>query len=588
MRQTLSAVIGVALVQGFVLHRLHLLAEREAGAWSELTFLLPAYACTVAVPLTYYLLRAKLRGRALAEALTIVGVVLGATALHVGWVNGPVGGLHPSTAGSVSLYFTLAVLGWFVALPFLTRGVRGATTPDGYAALFDEAWRLAITLGFAAVFAQVFWGLLSLFVVLFEGIHITWPRELVWKPSFAYPASCVSVSFAIGLTDVQPEMFRALRRLLLTVLRWLTVLASAIVLGFLGAVLVEGVTALWDTHVASWGLISVSLILITLYNTVYQDGREVGGLPRALAWPVRVALIVGPALAALAVWALMLRMRQHGTSEDRLQAVVVVTILAGYLIGYSIVAIAGPRASFTVRHVNVVMALVMVATLVAIHSPLVDLKRIATAAQLRRLPVDPDHFDFRYLRFFLGRHGLVALERLAGSSPERVATLARRALAEADVRTSPLFGRRDRPAGEDRERFVARFEVYPNGTKLPDDLVDTLFDVYKDNRWRLLCVDEGAPCLTLFVDLDRDGRDEAVVPLGGDGSVYARRAEGWEKVGRLQPGVYRTPDALRPKLLDGAAQPLAPSAYSGVRIGSDAEYVFMPCAPGEPACERGR
>jgi hypothetical protein len=129
-------------------------------------------------------------------------------------------------------------------------------------------------------------------------------------------------------------------------------------------------------------------MLITLYNAVYQDGRDPERLPRALAWPVRAALIVGPALAALAFWALLLRIRQHCVSEDRLQALVVVTILAGYLIGYALVAAAGTRAPFAVRHVNVVMALVLVGTLIAIHSPLVDLKRAATAAQLRRVSVD--------------------------------------------------------------------------------------------------------------------------------------------------------------------------------------------------------
>jgi thiosulfate/3-mercaptopyruvate sulfurtransferase len=335
-----------------------------------------------------------------------VGLGLAGTAAYVGWVNGPAEGLYPSAGGSVFLYIVLAMLGWFVSLPFLGLGLRGALTTDGYVALFDEAWRLAITLAFACLFVQVFWGLLSLFVALFESIHISWPRQVIWTRSFAYPATCVAASFAIGLTEVQPEMFRGLRRLLLTVLRWLTVVAAAIVLLFLGAVIVEGVTVLWDTHFASAGLISITLMLITLYNAVYQDGRDSEKLPRALAWPVRAALIVGPALAALAFWALVLRIRQHGVSEDRLQALVVVTILAGYLTGYALVAAAGTQAPFAVRHVNVVMALVIVATPVTIHSPLIDLKRVATAAQLRRVPVDGDKFDFQYLRFGLGRHGL--------------------------------------------------------------------------------------------------------------------------------------------------------------------------------------
>jgi len=189
-----------------------------------------------------------------------VSLGLAVTAAYVGWVNGPAEGLYPSAGGSVFLYIVLALLGWFVALPFLSLGLRGALTTDGYVALFDEAWRLAITLAFACLFTQVFWGLLSLFVGLFESIHISWPRQVIWARNFAYPATCVAASFAIGLTEVQPEMFRGLRRLLLTVLRWLTVVAAAIVLLFVGAVIVEGVTVLWDTHFASAGLICTSLM----------------------------------------------------------------------------------------------------------------------------------------------------------------------------------------------------------------------------------------------------------------------------------------------------------------------------------------
>src|SRR5262245_28686361 len=128
----MAAVVAIALAQGFVLRVLHHLAAGDFGRWSELVFLLPAYAVTVAVPLTYYLLRSRLVGRALPAAVAIVAASLAATATYVGWVNGPVGDLRPAADGSVFLYVTLAVLGWFVALPFLALGVRRRFEPAGY------------------------------------------------------------------------------------------------------------------------------------------------------------------------------------------------------------------------------------------------------------------------------------------------------------------------------------------------------------------------------------------------------------------------------------------------------------------------
>jgi hypothetical protein len=73
MGRTLPRVVTVALVQGLVLRWLHHLAESDAGPWSELSFLLPAYACTVGVPLAYYLLRSRLRGRELVVRLALSG-----------------------------------------------------------------------------------------------------------------------------------------------------------------------------------------------------------------------------------------------------------------------------------------------------------------------------------------------------------------------------------------------------------------------------------------------------------------------------------------------------------------------------------
>jgi hypothetical protein len=576
MTVSLPAVLGIALIQGMALHGLHRLAEDGPGGWSELVVLLPAYAVTLGVPLTAYLLHTALPARALGGRLAAVGLALAATAAYVGWVNGPVGTLRPATGGSVLLYAWLAFLAWFVALPFLRSGLRGSLTPAGYAALFDEAWRLAITLAFALLFVGLFWGLLGLFVRLFQSIGIPWPKDLVGKRYVYYPATCAAASFAIGLSDVRPEMFRALRQLLLGVLRWLTVLAAAIVLLFLAALLVQGVGVLWGTRFATGALISLSVCLVTLYNAVYQDGSGTGRLPAAPAWLVRAALIAGPALAALAYWALGLRLAQHGASEDRLYALVVVTILAGYLAGYAVVALGG-GSRLQIRHVNVVMACAVVATLLAVHSPALDLKRLAVRAQVARVDRAGDRFDLAYLRHDAGRHGILALQALAGTRADRVAERARGALAEANRRESGPLAGPEPPS--DLARLVARLDVYPRGAPLPEGLAERLFAVYRSGRWRLPCIDTGPACAVLLVDLDGDGQQEAVVLLFGEGRVYAPKPEGWIRVGRLVPGLHQTPDQLREALAEGRWRLAPPPPYQGLELGSGRQ-TFVP-----EACE---
>jgi hypothetical protein len=79
MSISLPLVLGIALLQGMALHVLHRFAGGGPGAWSELPWLLPAYAFTVGVPLTAYLLRAQLPLRVLANRLAAVGLALAAT-----------------------------------------------------------------------------------------------------------------------------------------------------------------------------------------------------------------------------------------------------------------------------------------------------------------------------------------------------------------------------------------------------------------------------------------------------------------------------------------------------------------------------
>ena len=110
MSLALRISLGIALVQGVVLHELHRLADGGRGPWSDLPFLLPAYAVSIGVPLTWHMLSAQLPQRALAGRVAIVGLALAATGAYVGWVNGPIGDLRSATGGSLFLFACLTLV----------------------------------------------------------------------------------------------------------------------------------------------------------------------------------------------------------------------------------------------------------------------------------------------------------------------------------------------------------------------------------------------------------------------------------------------------------------------------------------------
>src|SRR5262249_12491553 len=146
-----------------------------------------------------------------------------------------------------------------------------------------------------------------------------------------------------------------------------------------------------------------------------------------------------------------------------------------------------------------------------------------------------------------------------------------------------LAGSRD--LATDRSRLRARVEVYPRGSRLPDDLVERLLVVLGTQRWRLACVDAGPTCAVILIDLDGDGQEEAVGLASTETVVYARVAGAWVRVGQLVSGRYPSADGLRKALAEGRWRAASPGRYHGLELGTST-YVFVPseCDPGDLTC----
>jgi hypothetical protein len=168
-----------------------------------------------------------------------------------------------------------------------------------------------------------------------------------------------------------------------------------------------------------------------------------------------------------------------------------------------------------VEPTNVVAAYVIMAVVLSLFSPIADPARIAVADQIRRPEtgrVTPEQFDYRFLRFWSGRYGTAALERLAAQTegPQAAAISAR--AKQAKNALNPWQTEVLSATAQSRGANIS--VVHPRGEALPNSFLR--FDWTKEatvGTWplpRCLVVTD-ARCEAVLLDLDGDGGAEVLL-----------------------------------------------------------------------------
>ena len=298
---------------------------------------------------------------------------------------------------------------------------------------FDTAWKAGVQLALSIGFTGAFWLLLFLGAALFNVIGLEFLGDLIAKDWFSIPVTTVVFATAVHLTDVRDGLIRGVRSVVLMLLSWLLLLMTVLAAGFLAALPFTGLDGLWETGSATALVLSAAAALIILINTAYQDGRADNLPPAILRGTVRVAAVLLTPLIVIAFWGLALRIGQHGLTPDRIIAFACAVIGAAYAGGYGFAALSpfwrrGSGWMQPLERTNVWTAVLEIAVILTLFSPIADPARLSVADQVARLErgaVKPDQFDYRFLRFQSGKAGEAALERLARSSDPVVARSAR-------------------------------------------------------------------------------------------------------------------------------------------------------------------
>lgn len=433
---------------------------------------------------------------------------------------------------------------------------------------FDTAWKAGVQLALSIGFTGAFWLLLFLGSALFHVIGLDFLQDLLAEEWFSIPVTTLMFATAVHLTDVRDGLIRGVRSVVLMLLSWLLLLMTVLAAGFLAALPFTGLEGLWETGSATALVLAAAAALIILINTAYQDGRADNLPPAVLRVAVRVAAVLLTPLVVIAFWGLALRIGQHGLTPDRIIAFACAVIGAAYAAGYGFAALSpfwrkGAGWMRPLERTNVWTAVLEIAVILALFSPIADPARLSVADQVARLErgaVTPDEFDYRFLRFESGKAGEAALVRLARSSNPAIAHSARNVQAIENRWDDADVGSPNRVP--DRMPMIG---AWPERSALPEGFVTPV----SRRDLRHACTAAG-DCLATQIDLNGDGQTEVLLASEYSIELFVRRADAkWESQGTYRPaGCHQDARVSDPRaaMKSGALKPV-PAPWPDLSFG---------------------
>lgn len=510
-------MLSLALFQGLALFALSRAVAFKVWPWDEAHWLYLLYTVVLAGPLL--MLLACCRGTVMRtlKLLAPFIVVAAALAAYTGWQAEPDEAIKTYTL--VPAFMLTMGIACFKAAMYIQH--LGHYDRLSYATLFLFSWRNFLVIGLGLLFVLVFWGILMLWAALFKSIGIGFFDWLFGKDWFLYPVLGLVNGIAImvfrGLTSVIDTIAGVLQ----AAIKYLLPVLIVVSVTFLAALPFTGLEVLWNTGSGSLRILWLQALTLFFVNAVYQDETRASPYPPLLHRFVYVGVAVLPIYSAIAFYGLYQRVLQYGWTVERGWGMVIWSLLAMFAAGY-LWGIVRHRDGWiqTLSRVNIAMGLVVMACMLLMNSPLLDLRKVALHSQLARLErgdIDLQALDIDYIGRHLARPGYLALQSLktgvASTHPDIAENIER--LYRPDERRS-----------HDAATLSQHLTVWPAGTDVPGELLQALLAEPDVAGMRGV-----AQYLLLKVDLDADGVDEYVF-IGkrnnwGKASLWQKSGEHW-------------------------------------------------------------
>ena len=350
------------------------------------------------------------------------------------WAMYPTDG-NFSVVPSQKLDLIRACMAAFLIIPFFQCRIATWGWDVPYSDIFFQLCRNLFLIFQAVIVLAVFWGLLFTAGLLFDIVGLHAIPIIIFNPLVAAPVTSITTAVSITVALKHPGI-DSLGRWILSVLAWLLPPFSIVSLVFIASLPYAGLNTLWDTGQASSLMLLLQLGTILLANASWLDGsKNIFNKHKHTEIIARVALLLLPVYSVLCLYSLSLRVEQYGLSVDRIQAGFMAVISGVWGIGYA-GAVLLRKWPCAIGRVNIAAALFMTFLVAAMNSPLLDPYRLAANNQAERLlagQINPEDFDYLYMRFSLGRYGNYALDRLANSDHPRVNLIRKKISAARDM-----------------------------------------------------------------------------------------------------------------------------------------------------------
>lgn len=566
LQQTLAGGLGAGLLWLVVdAGERELIGDYAALVLSGLILTLFGALLAMAGPLGVW--RALLRASALALG---AAALVWLTRLRYGDVQQFLETPLPSLAG-------LAVA--TLPVPFLVAA--GKTRWNDYPVLFLEAWSIALRLIAAMTFTGLVWLVIFLSDQVLQIVGIKLIERLIDHEAVVLILSGAALGFGIAVIHDFADV--ASPQILLRLFRLFLPAVLAVIAIFLVALPFRGIDGL------TGGLSPAMLLLVmvgagvTLTSIVVdQSDGEAVRHPLMIRSAQGMALIL-PVFAALALWAIWLRIGQHGWTPGRVFVALVGVVALGYGLVHALAVLRGPGWMERIRQGNIRMILGVIALAALWLTPILNAERISAEHQLARYldgrtPVealDPSA---------IGRWGKPGAEVLAALN-----TLA--AEPGQDALAKRLAGEHAVPLPDRAALAAALAVVLPVQPATATGTRDTLLPAVEDYQlqdWLQVCqrpgTDEQPPCLMVVADL------MPAVP-GEEALIFLERNAGYVEVAGLyldDQGFarYRSvthpdgrtidPAEARQLLQDyrAAPPPLAPALLNQLGTGADGVLIL--------------